>query len=514
MPCTRRDFIRNMTLLSAANGSLLLAGCKQSHSSSETTLSGTSIDAAQAAEPQVFESLPAPDRVALVLNRTSFGISQAEWDRANAIGIDAYLEEQLRPDSIDDPVASEIALRYPATQYSAEQLWSGEQGVLKRQLRDATLMRMCYSSRQLHEVVAEFWSNHFSVDARINPVGLFKLLDDREVIRTHALGRFRDLLYGTAKSAAMLRFLDNVSNTKFGPNENYARELMELHTIGIDGGYSEDDVREVARCFTGWQFDRVTLEFKFNANAHDDDEKTVLGHRIPAGQGLADGEQVLEILLAHPATGRLLARKLVRRFVSDNPPESLVTRVADVYAISDGDIPSMLREIFASAEFLSSADAKLKRPLEYVCSAIRILAPQIDDYTGPNVVAVLSTLGQVPLEWPTPDGYPDTAEHWLSALGMAVRWEFALQLAEQAPTGGLSPALALVGEANTGNELVDRLAHAILHRELSAEARRKLVEAIIESSYGPDGALPAAWLEQKAVLVTAVLMGTPYFMLR
>lgn len=507
--------MRNMTLLSAVNGSLLLqAGCKQSSSSSETTLSGTSIDAAQAVEPQALELLPPADRMVLVLNRTSFGISQAAWDHANAIGIDAYIEEQLRPDSIYDPVDSEIALRYPATQYSAEQLWSGEQAALKRQLRDATLMRMCYSSRQLHEVMVDFWSNHFSVDARINPVGLFKLLDDREVMRAHALGRFRNLLYGSAKSAAMLRFLDNLSNTRFGPNENYARELMELHTIGIDGGYSEDDVREVARCFTGWQFDRVTLEFKFNANAHDDGEKTVLGHRIAAGQGLADGEQVLEILLAHPATGRLLAQKLVRRFVSDTPAESLVARVADVYAISDGDIPSMLREIFASAEFLSSADAKLKRPLEYVCSAIRVLAAQIDDYSGPDLIAVLGTLGQVPLEWPTPDGYPDTAEHWLSALGMAVRWEFALQLAEQASEGGLSPALALIGDAGTGNQLVDRLAHAILHRDLSEGARQKLVEAVIESRYGPDDSLPVEWLHQKAVLVTAVLMGTPYFMLR
>jgi uncharacterized protein (DUF1800 family) len=514
MSCTRRVFLKNTAVLSAASGFMLLnTGClhKESSAANSSDVSGNSLDMAQPASTPALAHLPPPDRTVLVLNRISFGISQAALDRAYSIGIDAFIEEQLNPQSIADPVESEVALRYPMTLYSGEQLQTDN---ARYQLRDAALMRMCYSPRQLYEIMVDFWSNHFSIDIRIDPVTRYKVLDDREVIRPHALGRFRDLLYASAKSAAMLRFLDNVSNTKKGSNENYARELMELHTLGIDGGYTEHDVQEVARCFTGWQYDASTLAFQFNADLHDDGEKTVLGQVLPAGQGQFDGEQVLEILLAHPSTGRFLACKLVRRFVSDVPPESLVTRVAAAYTLTDGDISSMLREILASEEFLASADEKMKRPLEYLCAAIRALAPQLDHYNGQDIVTTLETLGQVPFEWPTPDGYPDTADYWLSAMGMAARWEFALQLAENTPGGNPSHAEELIGDAETANALVNRFADRILHRPLTTEARQALVDTVTENSYEPDELLPVAWLPDKAGLVAASLLGSPYFMLR
>lgn len=497
-------------MLSAASGfALLNTGCLHTESSSDG--GGNSVDTAQAASTSALAHLPPPDRTVLVLNRISFGISQAALDRADSIGIDAFIEEQLNPQSIADPIESEVALRYPMTLYSGEQLQIDDP---RHQLRDATLMRMCYSPRQLYEVMVDFWSNHFSVDIRLESGSRSKVLDDREVIRPHALGRFRDLLHASAKSSAMLNFLDNASNTKYGPNENYARELMELHTLGIDGGYTEPDVQEVARCFTGWRYDYSTLAFQFDAGLHDDGEKTILGQVLPAGQGQLDGEQVLEILLAHSSTGRFLARKLVRHFVSDEPPESLVTRVAAVYTLTDGDIPSMLREILTSEELLASADEKMKRPLEYICAAIRALAPQLDHYNGPDIVTTLETLGQVPFEWPRPDGYPDTADYWLSAMSMAARWEYALQLAEDTPGGNPSHADELIGDAETANALVNRLADRILHRPLTKEARQALADAVTEGSYAPDEPLPGAWLSDKAGLAAASLLGSPYFMVR
>jgi uncharacterized protein (DUF1800 family) len=220
------------------------------------------------------------------------------------------------------------------------------------------------------------------------------------------------------------------------------------------------------------------------------------------------------MLLAHPSTARFLATKLVRRFVSDVPPGSLVDRVAAAYTLSDGDISSMLREILLSEELLASADQKLKRPVEYLCSAIRALAPDLDRYKGPNIVKTLKTLGQLPFEWPTPDGYPDTADYWLSATGTAGRWEYALKLAENTPDGNPSHAEELIGDAGTATALVDRLADRILHRPLSKDARQSLLDAVTENSFETDEPLPVERLGEKAGLVAASLLGSPYFMLR
>jgi len=335
----------------------------------------------------------------------------------------------------------------------------------------------------------------------------------RSLNRPYAMGRFRDLLYASARSAAMLRYLDNISNTRFGPNENYARELMELHTLGVEGGYTEQDVAEVARCFTGWRFDGATLDFRFVPDKHDEGEKTVLGHQLPAGQGVADGEQVLEILLAHPSTARFIAGKLVRRLVADDPPETLVSRVADAFISTDGDIRSLLRTIFVSDEFRASVDARMKRPVEYVCAAVRALVPNIEDYKQRLVLYALQALGQVPFEWPTPDGYPDTADYWASAMGMTERWEFAVQLAA-ARAAGTSHAEALLNGANTAAGLVDQLAESVVRRPLAESARQALIQSVLAEGSQADDLLPAGGLADRAVFVVSSLLGSPYFMVR
>src|SRR6185295_18491817 len=259
------------------------------------------------------------------------------------------------------------------------------------ELSQQKLLRAAYSERQLQEVLVDFWFNHFNVDARKGATRFLVTEYERDAIRPHVLGRFRDLLEATAKSPAMLFYLDNWMSVdpgsaglgspsalragnrqKRGLNENYGRELMELHTLGVDGGYSQNDVTEVARAFTGWTIGnpRQGGGYFFNARLHDRGEKLVLGHRIKAGGGESDGEQVLDILATHPSTARFIATKLARRFVSDAPPASLVDRLADKFRATDGDLREVTRTILTSPEFLSPTTygAKVKTPFEFVVS--------------------------------------------------------------------------------------------------------------------------------------------------
>src|SRR5436189_4360223 len=230
------------------------------------------------------------------------------------------------------------------------------------ELQRAKLLRAVYSDRQLYELMVDFWENHFSIFANKDDDRFLLTGFDRETIRPFAMGRFRDLLGATAHSPAMLFYLDNwrssvprpypargdkPAGTDGGLNENYARELMELHTLGVDGGYTQKDVQEVARCFSGWTIQKPNEQglFLYRPGLHDDGEKVVLGQKILAGGGVADGERVLDILLHHPATARFIATKLVRRFVSDEPPPALVERVAATFRATEGDIKAMLRAL-------------------------------------------------------------------------------------------------------------------------------------------------------------------------
>jgi uncharacterized protein (DUF1800 family) len=337
------------------------------------------------------------------------------------------------------------------------------------ELQQQKVIRAVYSDRQLQEVLADFWFNHFNVDARKGADRFLITEYDRDVIRPHVLGKFRDLLEATAKSPAMLFYLDNwMSADPNGPhvempparivrgpfgqprlvqpplrmpkqnakapkglNENYGRELMELHTLGVDGGYTQKDVTEVARAFTGWTIrnPRTDGEFFFNERLHDEGQKVVLGHVIRAGGGERDGEAVLDILARHPSTAHFIASKLVRRFVSDTPPSALVDRVAERFRKTDGDLREVVRAILTSPEFYATDlyHAKIKTPFEFVVSAVRATGADVQD--ARPLVRQIAELGMPLYQCQPPTGYKDTADAWVNTGALVGRMNFGLALA-------------------------------------------------------------------------------------
>jgi uncharacterized protein (DUF1800 family) len=255
---------------------------------------------------------------------------------------------------------------------------------------------------------------------------------DRDAIRPYTLGKFRDLLGAVAHSPAMLFYLDNHLSTRRGLNENYARELMELHTLGVDGGYTQKDVQEVARALTGWTIDRTRqpVTFLFRRDQHDTNAKMVLGHLLPSGRGIEDGEEVLDILARHPSTARHIALKLARRLVSDDPPPALVDRAAETFTRTDGDIAAVVRTIVTSREFFSRAAfrAKVKTPYDLVISARRALDAPVD--TTPQTARLIARLGQPSFGWQPPDGWPEKGIAWMTPATMFTRIKFGSDLSE------------------------------------------------------------------------------------
>jgi uncharacterized protein (DUF1800 family) len=320
---------------------------------------------------------------------------------------------------------------------------NGPQQVVARDLSEGKLLRAVYSNRQLDEVLTDFWFNHFNVYLDKGADRYLVTEYERDVIRPRVLGKFRDLLEATAKSPAMLFYLDNwqsvgpdapqargVKNRR-GLNENYGRELLELHTLGVDGGYTQKDVTEVARCFTGWTINQPQRggSFTFNKRLHDNGEKIVLGVKIPAGGGMEDAEKVLDIVARHPKTAHFLSRKLAQRFVADNPPESLVDRMAQTFQKSDGDLRAVMKTMLESKEFWSvgAYQSKMKSPFEMVASAVRAVNGDVD-FAFPLVNQV-AQLGQPLYRKIEPTGYSNSSEEWLNSAGLLARMNFAVQLA-------------------------------------------------------------------------------------
>lgn len=475
-----------------------------------------------AAPPAADAALPPPDSALLLLNRSSFGATAAELARARSLGLSAYLAEQLAPQQIDDSLLdARLAQSLPTLGLSNAQLIAdyahSDDAPRRRQplieLQAATLSRQLFSRRQLFEVLVEFWSNHFNVTHSDGPARYYKTVDDREVIRAHALGRFADLLRASAQSPAMLAYLDNASNVVDGPNENYARELLELHTLGVDGGYSESDVAEVARCFTGWSIDRRAGQhvFRFVAARHDFGAKQVLGRQLPAGQGIEDGLAVLDLLATHPSTARHIARKLLCRFVEDFPAESLVQRIAAVFTASGGDIRATVQALLESAEFRASADAKFKRPAEFALSSLRSAGARVQGEHWLRIVAdALAQQGQTPLNWPAPNGYPDVQAYWLNTAALLQRWNFVLALFQRGSGSGLYVDIAaLYGSARTPAQLVDALALRLLQRPLAAAARELLL-AYAAQGAAPERVFTPASLDTTARELAALLLASPY----
>jgi len=479
----------------------------------------------------------------LLLSRATYGARPGDVEALVAQGTESWLDEQLQPERIKDSVVdaklarfenlelstAELMKKYPRPTREERQAMQAarEQGTpmlgmrgprtILRDLSHAKLVRAVHSERQLHEVMTDFWFNHFNVYARKNRNTLLALPSyERDAIRPHALGSFQDLLLATAEHPAMLFYLDNWINTKdgfnphevlrtqmggrrrgrgraprdegesrtFGINENYARELMELHTLGVDGGYDQQDVVEVARAMTGWSVvgpqaakirERIARRagrnrvpaalrsmpdegnFFFNQMAHDESPKTVLGTRIDEG-GLDDGLQVIRLLSRHPSTARFISTKLAKRFVSDTPSDALVNEMSDTFLKTDGDISAVLRTMFLSPRFVEEGNAgdKVKTPLELVASAMRVTGGDVAGgaVNGPTPAHFVAELGMPLYLCQPPTGYDEDASAWLSAGSVLTRVRFAgalasgnvagLRLPEQYEPREGAPELALL----------------------------------------------------------------------
>ncbi|MBV8133014.1 MAG: DUF1800 domain-containing protein [Alphaproteobacteria bacterium] len=430
---------------------------------------------------QVTSAEPVSDRQIIhVLNRIAFGPTLEDFHHVRSIGIDHYIAEQLNPESIPEPfelqwrIAALDTLRYDAAQL--RELYGPLSGVrgfklppeletvrrehartIVQQAAQARILRAILSPRQLQEVMVDFWFNHFNIFAGKDLDHLWIGDYERRAIRPFAMGRFRDLLFAATKHPAMLVYLDNTLSTapgspaargnQSGLNENFAREVMELHTLGVDGGYTQEDVITLARILTGWSINRPDArEFPdhaavFDGARHDSSPKVFLGHALRS-RGKAEGEEALDILAKSPATARHIAFELAQYFVADEPPTPLVEQLAARFAASDGNIREMLRALFASREFWESYSQKYKTPYHFVISTVRAAGASVDN-TRP-LLGAMSQLGMPLFGCLTPDGYKNTEGAWLSPDATTRRINFATALAQgNLPIGNLTAKAAL-----------------------------------------------------------------------
>ncbi len=470
------------------------------------------------------KSAPPPLGV-LTLHRAAFGPAPGDLEFFQSLGGDdasrlaAWVDWQLDPESIPD---GELEARLAASNFttlhkSLPQLWTGhwlpddipwEERVRPfQETQAAVFLRAVYSRRQLAEVLADFWHNHFNVYGWHDDVAPIFVHHDRDVIRAHALGNFRQMIEAVTASTCMLFYLDNLFNTADGPNENYARELMELHTLGAENylgavpasqvpvdadgvptAFVDEDVRELARCLTGWTVDEATGAFTYVHDRHDQGAKRVLGLDIPPDlPPMEDVRRVLDRLATHPGTARFVSRKLCRRLVADDPPESLVDAVAATF-LAAADEPDQLarvvRVILLSAEFAATWGAKTKRPFEVVASAMRAMNPDFtmdlsQDMTW-SILWLFWATGHAPYEWRPPTGYPDTAAPWLGSNPLVMTWRMINWLSDaRGPDGATYPFDVVAGtpqEVVTAEQLADYWIQRGLGRSMDAASRQVVVD--------------------------------------
>ncbi len=440
-----------------------------------------------------------------LVNRVGFGPIPGELARVAKMGRDAYIEEQLRADQTEDLRLQYMIRRCDPLQMTDYDLRDLPDDNVLRQLQQVAILRAVYSKNQLQERMVDFWTNHFNLYARkgytVDRIGP----DQQSVIRKNAMGNFGELLKASAHSPAMLVYLDNQVNRAGVPNENYAREIMELHTLGVKGGYTMKDIQEVARCLTGWSIENRFLhkrgEFLFREDLHDKGEKTVLGHTIPAGGGIEDGDRVLAILANHPSTAQHICDKLCREFVGDGHQE-LVRRAAQKFIETQGDIRSVLRVILLS-ESLIEAQPLIKRPFDFIVSALRSLSAETDGDVG--VQRHLDSMSQPLYQWPMPDGYPDKTASWTGTL--LGRWNFAFALANQKIQGTNIDYSAL--RAHVGQRGAGAVAELVLGRPLeSPEGKR--IERLVSETAARQGARSG----DKTALAATLCFASPEFQWR
>lgn len=455
------------------------------------------------------------------------------------LGADAWFDQQLEPAAIGDAAGEAAVAPYkdvfalpeeipklfaksemPADYEDGEDVppnvrlnkLTDFQRVL-RTFQMSEVARHVASERQVQEVMVDFWVNHFNVFARKGLVKLYAADYVARAIRPNALGRFEDLLVATARHPAMLIYLDNAKSSapkpdrgagkpgKRGITENYARELLELHTLGVNGGYTQQDVIEVARVLTGWsvaQLKEGRFGFEYRDKNHDKASKVVLGEAYAEGHGEDEGLHLLHQLAVHPSTAKHIAVKLCARFVSDQPSASCIEAASRAYLDSSGDIRTTLRAIERSPEFWQARRGKIKSPLEFMVSALRAVDATLD---GNEFAKVTARLGEAPLLEPVPTGYPETAEQWASSSGALMRMNFASQLV----AGKLDGTKVDLERLFSGAEGVDGLVQRVSDVILAGNARPKTLEILHDELARVDDS------QDRKALAVALALGSPDF---
>ena len=447
---TRREFIQAGGGLAALT---LLAGCNK-----VTGLAATQL-------PDEV-GIPTTDKGLRFLDRIGYGPRPGELDRLAKIGHQEWLNVQLAANQ-PEPWQLEAKLaRIDLLRMNGVELMDLPPSELERQLHQVVILRSTYSPNQLRERMADFWSNHFNLYSQKANGAYYIASDQANVVRKHCLGSFPEMLKASAHSPAMLEYLDNQVNRKGRVNENYAREIMELHSMGVNSGYTQRDIVEVSRCFSGWAVEKRFLRpkgtFRFIAELHDEGPKEVLGHAITAGGGKADGDKVLEILGMHPATARNISRKLCRHFLGHDD-DRVVGPAMKTYLGSKGDIKSVLRTILSEGN-LENCKPIPRRPLDFLIAAIRRIGADTDG--NRDVQEHLNRMGQLPFAWPMPDGYPTSAESWTGSV--LARWNFAIALAHGA-VGGTTYEIEKLAKALKSERSADMLRLILGSDALSGE---------------------------------------------
>lgn len=565
---TRRDFLRLGGGLAAAS---LVAACTPREEASQSQ---------NIMEPQDLPLEQIPQQVNLpaslawiVLNRMSFGPRPDDVEAFNALGstdaerLQAYLDQQLNPDSIDD---SDFESRYASAGFetlhkSLEELyydhiasnpydsnddtyweWYSKPAY---ELVDASLLRAVYSRKQLTEVLSDFWHNHFNVYFWQDDGVPLLVSYNRDALRAHMFGNFRQMLEAVATHPSMLYYLNQNNSSDAGPNENFARELFELHTLGAENylgvrdpntvekdangvsiGYVDNDVYEAARAFTGWRIDddlgdweddiEKTGRFIYYRPWHDRFNKLVLGQYIPADQeDMKDGHDVLDLLANHLGTARFIARKLCRRFISDTPPDSVVQAVAAAFT-EHRDAPDQLKHVyealFLSSEFSQTFGQKIKRPLEAAISTMRILNSDFTHVPG-GIPWMVGMMGQPIFERRPPDGYPDSKEYWANSMSLLYRWNFAVGISEnwlddedQQRTIRTDIVSQTPAEIRNAEGLADFWIQRILNQPVSDEDRAVIVQ-VMAQEYDSTEELPDDHIQYVLPAMVEVILMSPYF---
>jgi uncharacterized protein (DUF1800 family) len=527
------------------------------------------------------KDLTEDEAITHALNRLGYGPRPGDVERIRHTGLEAWIQKQLHPETIDDKAAearlveyrtlamppATLMNEYPRPQVAAQRMHitldeynKREQDMLHppqgvrpaedrrpqtivNELMIAKLVRAVYSERQLQEQLDDFWFNHFNIFVQKDQDIYLVTSFEADAIRPNMFGKFRDLLGATAHSPAMLIYLDNWLSAdpdaiqraqratpeekrawkdlpplggKRGLNENYGRELMELHTLGVDGGYSQQDVIQVAKCFTGWtvRTPQIKPEFLFDPRLHDAEPKKVLGKRIKDG-GVRDGERVLDMLAAQKATAHHISFQLAEHFVSDNPPASLVDRMAKQFQKTKGDLRETVRAMIYSPEFWSrdSYRAKIKTPFEFVASSARALGADVDSPTP--MVQWVANIGEPLYQYLAPTGYKDNAETWVNTNGLLKRLNFAMTLAGNRVRGtAVDLTSRLGGDISSDPKLaLDRAVETFLGGQVSTGTRATLDARVMDPQV-IHARLDDPVRQVDLGVITGLVLGTPEFQRR